>query len=439
MEGKQKELVHDLKRQYRLWTPVFVVIVLATLASFMVGQGSNSGTSVYLVRVGGTATYVGFLAVVFSVAAAVARIVVGPVIDRRGRRNVIVAGGLFMLAGTLGPLASHELVPFVVWRFLQGVGFSACTTALATAAADVLPQERLGEGIGYYGLGQAVSMSIGPALALFLANTEPPENLFIGLACCSVAATVLGFFVRYERDPEGLPATSEYRQRWEQRHGASVPGADGAASDADAGEGAERSGFLASIIEPRALPGTIPMLAMSPAYGFGIFFVGLFGTAMGVGSPGMFYTVSAVAMIAVRLGAGRFMDRSSAIKIFAVAVVTGLICYVMLLFAAAGPAWAAGLYYAAGIPYGISIGLAIPINQSVAVKNSPASRWGATNALFMLASDVGIGLSCLVWGMVNDAFGFSVTMLCVMGCIVAAFGLAWLCYPASDKRWRKRS
>ncbi len=73
MEGKQKELVHDLKRQYRLWTPVFVVIVLATLASFMVGQGSNSGTSVYLVRVGGTATYVGFLAVVFSVAAAVAR------------------------------------------------------------------------------------------------------------------------------------------------------------------------------------------------------------------------------------------------------------------------------------------------------------------------------------------------------------------------------
>lgn len=153
----------------------------------------------------------------------------------------------------------------------------------------------------------------------------------------------------------------------------------------------------------------------------------------------MFYTVSAVAMIAVRLGAGRFMDRSSAIRIFAVAVVTGLICYVMLLGAAAGPAWAAGLYYAAGIPYGISIGLAIPINQSVAVKNSPASRWGATNALFMLASDVGIGLSCLVWGMVNDAFGFSVTMLCVMGCIVAAFGLAWLCYPASDKRWRKRS
>lgn len=448
VQGKQKQLVRDLRRQYRLWTPVFVVVVLATLASFMVGQGANAGTSVYLVRVGGTATYVGFLAVVFSVAAAVARIVVGPVIDSRGRRKVIVAGGLFMLAGTLGPLASHELVPFVAWRFLQGVGFSACTTALATAAADVLPQERLGEGIGYYGLGQAVSMSIGPALALFLANTEPPENLFVGLACCAAAATVLGAFVRYERDPEGLPPTSEYRQRWQRQREAQAAAVEGAGAAGAVEEGVIEDSPRASrgvrrwaegIIEPRALPGTIPMMVISPAYGFGIFFVGLLGTSIGVGSAGAFYTVSAVAMIAVRLGAGRFMDRTSAIRIFAVAVATGLMCYGMLLAAAAGAPGADALYYAAGIPYGLSIGLAIPINQSVAVKNSPASRWGATNALFMLASDVGIGLSCLVWGMVNDAFGFSVTMLCVMACIAASFGLACACYPAADKQWRRRS
>lgn len=457
MPTKQQEMVRDLKRRYRLWTPMFVLILLATLACFMVGQGSNAGTSVYLVRVGGTATYVGFLAVVFSVAAAVARLLAGPLIDQRGRQKVMVAGGVLMLAGTLGPLLSSELVPFIVWRFLQGVGFSAATTAQATAAADVLPQERLGEGIGYYGLGQAISMSIGPALALFLANSNPPENLFWGLSACALATTVLALFVRYERDPEKLPATSEYRARWE-----AARGAEGARSS-ERGEGPEdgsmehpgpegagarqptRPGrapaWLSAIFEPKALPGTIPMLMMSPAFGFGIFFVGLFGTALGVGSAGLFYTISAVAMIAVRLGAGRFMDRTAAIKIFAVSVVAGLVCYGMLLGAAmvASPEAVEPLYYAAGIPYGISIGLAIPINQSVAVKNSPAERWGATNALFMLASDVGIGFSCLIWGIVNDAFGFPVTMACVMGCIVAAFGLAWLCYPAQDKRWSRRS
>lgn len=460
MTTKQREMVRDLKRTYRLWTPMFVLVVLATLACFMVGQGANSGTSVYLARVGGTATYVGFLAIAFSVAAAMTRIVAGPIIDQRGRQKVMVVGGLLMLAGTLGPLVSNEFMPFIIWRLLQGAGFSAATTALATAAADVLPAERLGEGIGYYGLGQAISMSIGPALALFLANTNPPENLFVGLSCCAGGAIVLALFIRYERHPEKLPATSEYREHWERSRAAQAEGAAAVeAAEAGAIEAAERGAagldaaqsaadeqaqpakrsFLSGIFEPGALPGTIPMLAMSPAFGFGIFFVGLFGTTIGVGNAGMFYTVSAVAMIAVRLGAGRFMDRTSAIKIFAVSVAGGLAAYALLLGASAAEGSAAEwLYYAAGLPYGLSIGLAIPINQSVAVKNSPSERWGAANALFLLASDVGIGISCLIWGVVNDAFGFTVTMGCVMACIVAAFALAWLCYPAQDKQWGRR-
>ena len=57
--------------------------------------------------------------------------------------------------------------------------------ASATAAADVLPLSRLGEGIGYSGLGQAIAMSIGPALAIFLISTDVPENFYFGLAGCS--------------------------------------------------------------------------------------------------------------------------------------------------------------------------------------------------------------------------------------------------------------
>ncbi len=134
MSSKQRELERDLRRRYRLWTPMFTVVVLATLASFMMGQGANAGTSVFLVRVGGTATYVGFLAVVFSVAAAAARFVAGPLVDRRGRRVVAVGGAALMVLGTLGPLLSEELVPFVLWRFLQGAGFSAATSSRTGAS-----------------------------------------------------------------------------------------------------------------------------------------------------------------------------------------------------------------------------------------------------------------------------------------------------------------
>ena len=420
----------------KLWTPVFLLIVGMTLCSFIVGQGSNSGTSIYIDRMGGTAAYAGMLAAVFSVAAAVARLVCGPLIDLTGRVRIMLIGGVVMLVGTIGPAFSTEGFFFVLWRFLQGAGFSAATTASATAADDVLPHERLGEGIGYYGLGQAISMSIGPAIALYLVSTDPAENLYLGLSIAAALAILLTAFCRYEKNPMTLPPSASYRRRYEaDRASEHAPSQEDPQEVVEADE--PQVGAFRRVFEVRALPGTIPMLVLSPAFGFGIFFMGLLGTHMGVGSAGMFYTVSAIAMIVVRLKSGSFMDRVHPIRIMAVTMITGLIAYLMQFTVSIhlfDGIMNDILFYAAGIPYGIALGLGLPVNQSVAVKNTPPNRWGGANALFLLASDVGIGTASVIWGIVNDSFGFSVTIICVMGCIAASYLVAWIVYPANAKR-----
>lgn len=444
----------------KLWTPMFVLIVLLTLCAFIVGQGTNSGTSVYLSLKGGTATFAGILGAVFSIAAAFVRLVCGPIIDNRGRAKVMLAGAVVLLVGTIGPVISQNTTLFVLWRFLQGAGFSAATTASATAAADVLPTERLGEGISYYGLGQAIAMSIGPALALFLVSTEPAENLYLGLSASAALALVFALLCRYEKNPRTLPESSEYRQRWERaqrektaaksaaaavvaNEGQSKGGTKGSPAESASAEGAgatraAKTTGIYRVFEPRALPGTLPMIILSPAFGFGIFFMGLYGTSLGFESAGLFYTVSAISMILVRLKSGALMDRVLPIKIFTAAILCGVVAYLMLFAAGSGlPHGAAqALFYAAGIPYGLCLGISLPLNQSVAVKNTPPERWGATNALFLLASDVGIGSATVIWGMVNDAFGFTTTICCVLGCIVASYLLAWAVYPESAKRAR---
>lgn len=404
----------------KLWTPAFTLIVGVAFCCFIVGQGLNSGTSVYIDRLGGTATYAGLLAAVFSVAAAIARVFCGPIIDQRGRAVVLVIGSALFAAGIIVPIFTNDTAAFVACRFLQGVGFSAVTTAAATAAADVLPFSRLGEGIGYYGLGQALAMSVGPALALFLVSTDPPENLFIGLTAMTVVMFVLTLLCRYERNPEKLPDTSVYRMRREARD-----------RGEDTGEEPEQRG-LRRIFEPSALPGALPMVVLSPAFGFGIFFVGLYGTTLGIGNPGLFFTVSALSMITVRLKSNAFMDRIAPFKVFAAAVASGIIAYLMLL--AAGDVTA--LYYLAGIFYGICLGVSMPICQSVAVKNTPAERWGAANALYLLATDVGVGMATVAWGAINDSFGFATTIWCVIACIVLSLVVAWFSYPAEAKRKR---
>ncbi|WP_158539662.1 MFS transporter [Gordonibacter sp. 28C] len=399
----------------RLWSPLFVAIVAATLCCFMVGQGLNSGTSVFLARMGNSAAFAGALAAVFSASAAVARIVCGPLVDRAGRLRVMAVGAVLLLVGTLLPALSANDTVFVVCRIVQGVGFSAATTASATAAADVLPRSRLGEGIGYYGLGQALAMSVGPALALLLVNTDPAANLYLGLAGIAALCVVLTAFCRYERNPSRLPATAAYRRLFEER--------ERRAADAKPEESGERG--LRRIFEPSALPGALPMLVLSPAFGFGIFFAGLYGTTLGVGNPGLFYTLSALSMIAVRLKSKSFMDRVAPIKVFTASTACGLAGFA-LLFAAGASEIA---YYAAGILYGACLGVSMPLNQSVAVKNTPPERWGAANALYLLASDIGIGIGSAIWGVVNDAAGFPVTICCVMGCILVSWVVAWFSYP----------
>lgn len=418
----------------RLWSRTFITIVALTLCCFLVGQGTNAGTSVYLDRMGETATLAGIGAAVFSAAAAVSRLLCGPIIDRKGRAIVMATGAAIMLAGTAGPVFANTSELFVVWRFLQGMGFAIATTASATAAADVLPLSRLGEGIGYYGLGQAIAMSIGPALAMFLVSTDPAENLYLGFSAAAVCALAFALTCRYEKNPRVLPETSAYRRRWEkQRAGKESSPCEEAkvASDAGSLENRGVKALLDGIVEPRALPGTIPMMIISPAFGFGIFFVGLYGTTLGVGNAGVFYTISAIAMIAVRLKSKSFMDTVAPIKIMGVSAASGLICYGMLLACGIWSNFGALdiVFYFAGIFYGLCLGLAMPVNQTVAVRNTPDERWGAANALYLLATDIGIGTASVIWGVINDTFGFTTTICCVMACIAASLIAARVCYP----------
>ena len=440
--GRMKNGGENDTQQVRLWTPVFVGILVITLCCFLVGQGLNSGTSVYLAVRGATATLAGIGAAVFSAAAAITRIVCGPLADRRGRLIVIAVGAVVLLCGTLGAAVFTDLDLFVLWRLLQGLGFAAVTTAAATAAADVLPVERLGEGIGYYGLGQAVAMSFGPALALFLVATDPPENLFWGVSVFAVLSFAVSFFCHYERNISRLPETATFRTLAEKRAREEADRANAASKgeaiasagvDADAKASvATKPRLLDSILEPGALAGAVPIMVMAPTFGFGIFFSGLLGTTLGVPGAGTFYTVSAIAMIVVRLSSRTFMDRIAPLKLHAFAACFGVVYCLTLIAAcqfAADEGLRNGLFYFAGIPYGLCLGVAMPVNQAVAVKNSPAERWGAANGLYLLLVDVGIGGGAIAWGVTNDYFGFTVTLAIVIVLVVASVAAARLSYP----------
>jgi predicted MFS family arabinose efflux permease len=80
----------------------------------------------------------------------------------------------------------------------------------------------------------------------------------------------------------------------------------------------------------------------------------------------------------------------------------------------------------------VFLGLVMPINQAIALKNTSPARWGVANALYLLSLDAGIGLSGLLWGVVNDTLGFSASICMVIAFIVASGFAAKVCYTRAS-------
>ena len=401
----------------KLWTPVFVFVIAISMCSFMTSQGLNSGTTVYLDRIGFDTTVAGVSAALFSISAAVTRLIAGPILDKRGRYAFCLAGLGILIASTFVCSLGLHMNALLACRVLQGFGFAIGTTSAATMAADVLPISRMGEGIGYFGLGQAIAMSIGPALAMFLVNSDRPENLYLGLAVLSTCAFVMASQCNYEKHPEKLVPQAAHLKKMERIASGEAP--------------ATHKLSLRNMFHPGAMRAAIPSLIMGPVFGFNIYFVGLLGTSLGVGNAGIYYTMSAIVMIVVRLVASRIMDRIAPAKLLTFGVVCGLGAYALLHHVSGmGPSpTTTALFFVAGAVFGLYSGVTMPITQTVAVKCTPPEIWGEANALTLLAVDVGIGIACIVWGYVNATFGFGASIFGCMGCMATALLAGWILYP----------
>lgn len=429
----------------KLWTGDFALLLGISFLAFVVCQALNNGTPIYVTSLGGTTAFAGWLILEFSILAAISRITVGRIIDRGSRKRVMLAGSIILLTGTVGALAMPGIEPQLVHRALQGIGFGCVTTASSTAAADVLPQERLGEGIGYFGLGQSLGFAIGPTLAVVLTSMVFNESLFVGVSCIAAALILFVACCSYESHPDRLPETSAYRQRAEQLReqrkearqapsaasAADTGGAKGIANSKPASKPNESGmrGLISSLFEKRALPGVIPMATCCLGYSIIVTYVSLYGTLNDIPNPGTFFILAAITMTAVRLGGGSLIDRIQPHILFALPMACGIISLVML--ANAVNVW---VFYIAGAFFGISMGLAFPLLNSVCVKNTAPERWGAASALYGLANDAGIGIGALIWGAVIDVIGYEPVMYCGAVTLALAYVLAFLVFPRTLER-----
>lgn len=128
----------------------------------------------------------------YSVAALAIRFFSGYIVDRFSRKKVLLIGYASFALFFLGYYLTGSIILFAVIRTLHGAPFGLTSVSSNTVAIDVLPSQRRGEGIGYWGLSNNFAMAIGPSLSLMLYHHFNSYNL---LFTVSLLFALLGLII----------------------------------------------------------------------------------------------------------------------------------------------------------------------------------------------------------------------------------------------------
>ncbi len=372
-----------------IWNRFFILILAVALLSGMSIQFFNSTISLQVEALGGRQTFTGILMMVFTVAAAVFRLIGGHFADAFGRRPVILAGTLLFLAASVGCGLVPSLEWLVLFRVLQGAGFAVSGTATMVAVADVVEKRRIGEAVGYFGLRTSLSQAVGPMIAIGLMTGSGFSTVSFAAAAALALSIGILFFCNYEKIPQ-FALEPKQNQTPEAQ-------AESNATDSDTPK-------IWRVFEKRAVPAASIMIFTSIASGSILAFLTLYAVRQEIANPGLFFTFSAVLTVIARLLTGRITDRFGPLFSVAPGLFFGIVTFVLLAISQANPM----IYYTAGAAYGLFSGMTTPALNATAIRSSPDRRRGAAAATFQVPVEIGLALSALLWGRVIEQSSFDV-------------------------------
>lgn len=356
----------------KLWTWNFGALIAANGLLFASFHFLLPTITLYAAGLGANGMQMGLIGGIFGYSAIFIRLFTDTGVRAFGKKLCLYAGlGLCVLA-TLGYLFFTDINAIIFSRVIHGLGFGLSTTFAAALAADVIPESRRGEGIGYFGLGSTVAMAMAPAMGLWLLS-EGAAALFLS----SVSAALLALFFAYRcrgkrmvsELPEEPPLAASIRNR---------------------------------LCEHNTGGPAILTILFGAGYGSVNTFIAMLAAEKDIAGAGLFFVIGTLFIFISRPFGGRLLDRYGA---FAV-VLPGAISY---LAALGLMVWAPSLGWLllASAFYGLGAGALLPALLTWMLNQVHPDRHSAASATFYNMLDIGTSTGILVLGTVAGEIGFT--------------------------------
>ena len=356
-----------------LWTRRFFAIIIANGLLFASFHCLLPTLPLYVASLGASGAEIGLISGIFGVSAIFIRFFTDDFVKLLGKKKCLYLGLFFSLISTVAYAFFTSIHMLLIARVVQGLGFGLGTTFAAALAVDIIPSSRRGEGVGYFGLGNTISMGIAPALGVMLLTDFSSDFLFafstiaaaLAVGCtvfCSESASAVR---RSRRAPK-------VKVPWRSRF-------------FEAGTG---------------FPSFFTML-FGLAYGCVNTFIALLAQEVHIPNAGFFFVVGTVFVFLTRTFGGRVYDSKGPFWVLLPGIVSYTVGLVVIIHAASFTA-----LMIAAVFYGTGAGLIMPSLMTWLFNSVAPERRSSASATYYNMLDVGTSGGIIVLGGVAGVIGY---------------------------------
>jgi len=366
-----------------LWNRAFIFCLFNNLFLFTYYFALLTILPIYIMNdLGGTVQEAGMALTLFLVSSIAIRPFSGMIVERIGKARSVRIAGIIFVVFAFAYLLIESMWSLLLVRFLHGFWFSILTTVNVPIVNDYIPDERKGEGMGYFVMSTNLGVVFGPFLALTLIQFASFRLLFAVLAGIVALGYIFTWLINIQEN-----TTAKQSPKPQAKGNSSLQ--------------------LHDIVESKVLAIGFVALLTAFAYSSVMSFITAYAEVKQLlAYTSVFFIVFAISMLLVRPWVGKLYDSKGPSAVIYPSFVFFTIGLVIVSFL--NNQW---VMWLSAVFMGIGYGSVFPCLQTVAIQSVEKPRMGHAISTFFTLFDVGLAVGSVVMGVLIAWMGFQATYL----------------------------
>lgn len=397
----------DLGKPSRLWNARFVRIISIEALLQFGGYMTNPIVSGFAIMLGASIAVAGFIAGLSAMTSLVARPVTGWLADRIAKKSFLIIASVMFCISAFGCALSTSLYLVGFFRIVFGIAFAFRSAAVIALVSLSVPQEHVGQAVGWTGVSQSLSFALGPTIGSVVIAWAGYPVSFMAAGVLFILGLILAITLR-----EPVHQTNSCSEdETDQQSDADCK----AIEESNVSLGTRMRSWLGRFIYLPNLPVAIMAGLSIIPNGVVVTMLLTVGEMRSIEGISLYYTVYALVVLISRPTAGKLVDRYGMYKVVVPALIIETIAMVFFAYMFSLP-----FVIAAGVCMGLGQASAYSAFQAESVRGIPVDEIGRASNTFFIGTDIGIGFGPFIAGLALQYFGITYMFLLMGGFVLFA-------------------